>query len=235
MLATEDPSEPGADTNGHEEAPHDAQPHANEAAQEPVHEPSRDHAHNHHHDHPHDHHHATQHAVHPAVQEQWPRNERMRHIPTIQTMIQKLDGDLRPRIEKLFAVYTALPHHDPRHAALEHDFRFLCRCIDRVADVAKRPRGQQHPPNDLGNRIGWSISHAVTNLREADLDTFGRRFPYQTFERSNAEPLWAAMLSVIDHLQRIVPKIREIDPQIDERLYEGLVVLREPLRSEPIA
>lgn len=174
-------------------------------------------------------------ARHEAHQEAWAANERMRHIPSISWMIQKLDGDLRHRIEKLHAVYTSLPASDPRHATVEHDLRALCRAIDRVADIAKRHRGNAHPPAELSHRISWGISHAVTNLREADVDTFGRRFPYQTFERSNAEPLWAAMLSVIDHVQRLVPVIREIDPQIDERLYEGLVKLNEPLRREPIA
>ena len=174
-------------------------------------------------------------APHTPLQETWPQNERMRHIPTISWMIQKLDGDLRHRIEKLHAIYTTLPANDPRHAPIEQEFRALCRAIDRVADVAKRPRGQNHPPADLGHRISWAVSHAVTNLREADVDTFGRRFPMQTFERSNAEPLWAAMLSVIGHAQKLVPMIREIDPQIDERLYEGLVTLNEPMRREPIA
>jgi hypothetical protein len=170
-----------------------------------------------------------------SVQEHWSANERMRHIPTISWIIQKLDGDLRHRIEKLHAAYAALPGSDPRHAPLEHELRALCRAIDRVADVAKRSRGNNHPPADLANRVSWSISHAVTNLKEADVDTFGRRFPFQTFERSNAEPLWAAMLNVIDHVQRLVPRIREIDPGIDEKMYEGLVVLNEPLRREPIA
>ena len=170
-----------------------------------------------------------------AVQETWSHNERMRHVPTIAWMVQKLDGDLRHRIEKLHAVYTNLPLSDPRHAVIEQEFRGVCRAIDRVADVARRPRGGAHPPADLANRISWSVSHAVTNLREADVDTFGRRLPFQTFERSNAEPLWAAILAAISHVQRLVPMIREIDPQIDERLYEGLVTLSEPLRREPIA
>jgi hypothetical protein len=169
------------------------------------------------------------------LQETWSQNERMRHIPSIAWMIQKLDGDLRHRIEKLHAAYAALPGNDPRHAPIEHEFRALCRAVDRVADVARRHRGNNHPPADIAHRISWGISHAVTNLKEADADTFGRRFPFQTFERSNAEPLWAAMLSVIDHVQRLVPRIREIDPQIDERLYEGLVTLNEPLRRDPIA
>jgi hypothetical protein len=170
-----------------------------------------------------------------AYLETWSRNERMRHIPAISWMIQKLDGDWRHRIEKLHAVYAALPGSDPRHSPLEHEFRALCRAIDHVADVARRLRGHNNPPADLANRVSWSISHAVTNLREADVDTFGRRFPVHTFERSNAEPLWAAMLNVIDHVHRLIPRIREIDPGIDERLYEGLVVLSEPLRREPIA
>jgi|SRR5687768_640253 len=174
-------------------------------------------------------------SAHVSLQEQWSGNERMRHIPSISWMIQKLDGDLRHRIEKLHAVYAALAGNDPRHAPIEHELRALCRAIDRVADVARRPRGNNHPPADLANRVSWSISHAVTMLKEADADTFGRRFPFQTFERSNAEPLWAAMLNVIDHVHRLVPRIREIDPGIDERLYEGLVVLNEPLRREPMA
>lgn len=171
---------------------------------------------------------------HPLL-ETWSHNERMRHIPPISWMVQKLDGDLRHRIEKLHAVYATLPASDPRHAPLEHELRALCRAIDRVADIAKRPRGNNHPPTDLANRVSWGISHAVTNLKEADSDAFGRRFPFQTFERSNAEPLWAAMLSVIEHVHRLVPLVREIDPNIDERLYEGLVVLNEPLRREPMA
>lgn len=170
-----------------------------------------------------------------SVQEAWSQNEHMRHIPSISWMIQKLDGDLRTRIDKLYAVYVTLSGSDPRQAPIERELRSLCKAVDRVADVAKRQRGNQHAPTDLTHRISWSISHAVTNLREADTDTFGRRFPFQTFERSNAEPLWAALLGVIDHVRRIVPMIREVDPRIDERLYEGLVTLNEPLRSEPIA
>ena len=159
----------------------------------------------------------------------------MRHVPAVGWMAQKLDGDLRQRIEKLHAVYATLPAADPRHGTIEQALRALCRVIDRVADIAKRPRGNAHPPADLANRLSWAVSHAVNNLKEADVDTFGRRFPFHTFERSNAEPLWAAMLSVIDHVHRLVPLIREIDPTIDERLYEGLVTLNEPLRREPMA
>src|SRR5688500_20097666 len=60
-------------------------------------------------------------SAHVSLQEQWSGNERMRHIPSISWMIQKLDGDLRHRIEKLHAVYAALAGNDPRHAPIEQD------------------------------------------------------------------------------------------------------------------
>jgi hypothetical protein len=169
------------------------------------------------------------------LQETWSHNERMRHIPSLSWIVPKLDGDLRKRIEKLFAPFAGLAGDDPRRGPVETEFRALCHAIDRVGEIARRSRGGSHPPADLANRIGWSISHAVANLNATDGDTFGRRFPFQTFERSNAEPLWGAMLAVIDHVRRIEPLVRDIDPQIDERLYESLVTLSEPLRSDPIA
>ena len=159
----------------------------------------------------------------------------MRHVPTIPWMVQKIDGDVRRRLEKLWLPYSDLPASDPRHAAIEAEFRAVCRALDCVSDVVRRHRGNPHPPNELGARVNWSVTQAVANLTSADTDTFGRRFPYHTGERSNAEPLWAAVLSVIQHVQKVVPLVREIEPQIDERLYEDLVHLNEPLRREPIA
>src|SRR5687767_7716167 len=162
------------------------------------------------------------------------QNERMRHIPALAAMVHKLDVDLRRRIEKLWLPYSDLPASDPRHPALEAEFRALCRSIDRVGAIARHHRGNPHPPNELGSRIGWTISQTVGSLNAADAETFGKRFPFQTFERSNSEPLWAAMLSVISHVQKLVPMVREIEPDIDEQLYEGLVQLTEPMRRDPI-
>ena len=170
---------------------------------------------------------------HVSLLEKWPENERMRHIPPLAWMIDKLDHDLRRRIDLLWNLYA----NDPQHADIEKEFRGLCRCIDRVAEVAKRTRGNHHnhPPAELGARIRWATQHAVSMLSGADAETFGHRYPFHTFERSNAEPLWAAMLSVIDHVHRITDLVRPLDPSIDERLYEGLVTLQPPLDRRPIA
>jgi hypothetical protein len=174
-------------------------------------------------------------AARPSLLESHAENERMRHIPPLAWMVQKLDLDLRRRIEKLWLPYSDLPASDPRHAPLEAEIRALCRAIDRISSIARHHRGNPHPPNDLGSRVTWTINQAVGNLAGVDAETFGKRFPFQTFERSNSEPLWAAMLSVIQHIQKLVPMIREIEPDIDERLYEGLVQLTEPMRRDPIA
>ena len=170
----------------------------------------------------------------PPLLEQWPQNERMRHVPSIRWIIDKLDQDVRRRIEKLLVPYSDVASNDPRHAPLDVELRALCRSLDRVAFIAGRGKGG-HPPNDLASKVRWALDHAVQNLTATDAELFGRRFPMQTFERSSAEPLWGAVLSAIQHVQKLVNLVREIEPDIDERIYEGLVTLQEPLRREPIA
>src|SRR6266568_4899360 len=90
--------------------------------------------------------------------EVWGRNEVMRHVPSLEWLVWKLDEDLRRRIEKLYASVAALPHDDPRRPPLDDHVRALCRAIDRLADTARHMRTSQ-PPNDLGDRLSWSIAH----------------------------------------------------------------------------
>jgi hypothetical protein len=175
-------------------------------------------------------------TAHAKLLETWSDNERMRHVPALSWIVEKIEGDLHAKIEKVWLPYSDLPASDPRHAPMEAELRAFCRSIDRIADVgARRHRGTGHPPNDLRSRIDWSFSHAVATLTAADSDLFGRRLPFQTFERSNAEPLWAALLAAIQHVHRLIDMVRSIEPDIDERIYEGLVKLNEPMRRDPMA
>lgn len=167
--------------------------------------------------------------------EQWHSNERMRHIPRLHWMAEKLDGDLRMRIERACQAIESVPPDDPRRLDAGDIERSLCRALERLAEVAKHNRGQLHPPNDLSRHVTWSIQHAVASIRSADDDLIGRRFPFHTFERSKAEPLYGALLAVIDATHRLVDAARFIDPNIDGALLEGLVKLSVPMRTEPIA
>ena len=110
----------------------------------------------------------------------------------------------------------------------------LCRSLDRLADVAKHGKPGQHS-TDMSSKIHEALGHAVANLNSLDDSLFGRRYPFQTLERSKAEPLIGALLVVIQALERAVVALRKLDPGLDERLLEGLVTLQEPLRKEPIA
>lgn len=175
---------------------------------------------------------------HPLL-ETWSQNESMRHIPALPWMTQKLEVDIRRRAEKLVHAYTASATGHALQHQLEDAFKAFCRALHRLAETAKHARGNAHPPaGDLASRVTWSITHAVAHLNMIDGATFGRRFPVQTLDRSKAEPVYAAFLVVLRELDRIVTVTRQVDPGIDERLLEGLVVLQEPVDDrmlKPIA
>ncbi len=166
-------------------------------------------------------------AVRPLL-ETWGKNERMRHVPPMGWLIEKVDVDLRRRIEKL--------GHAASHESIEGELRMLCRAIDRLADAAKFSRTTANfGANDIRARLNASINNAVSSLSTLDANLFGRRYPFQTFERSKAELLYGALLVVIERVHRLTTLVRSVDADIDERLLEGLVVLREPLREQAIA
>ena len=170
-----------------------------------------------------------------SLLETWGKNERMRHIPALDWIASKVDGDLRRRIDIACSAFDQLPPHDARRPALEHEFTALCRSLDRLADSAKHGRGTQHSGTDLHARVRESINHAVTNLRMLDANLFGRRYPFQTLERSRGEQVFGSLLVAIQTVNRLLSEVRGVAADLDERLLEGLVTLQEPLRPQPIA
>ncbi len=171
--------------------------------------------------------------------ETWSGNDRMRHVPAVAWMLQKVDGDLRRRIALLLAPLATVPADDERRGAIDVALRAVCRGLERIAEVARQGRpgggGNGHGPQDLPSKIQSALEQAVACLRSVDADLVGRRYPVQTFERSKAEPLYAALLVTIVALERVTALARMVDPQVDERLYEGLVNLQQPLESRPLA
>jgi hypothetical protein len=149
-------------------------------------------------------------------------------------MAWKVDQDLRRRIELLFGPYAGLSSDDARRGPLEQALRGLCRAIDRLSDAARHARNN-HPPHDLGDRIVWGLNQAVASLNSLDPHLIGRRYPFQTGERSKAEPLYGALLVVIQHVGRVLTLVRAVDANVDEHLLDGLVHLETPLRAQPIA
>lgn len=159
--------------------------------------------------------------------ESWTANERMRHVPEVEWMIRKVDTELRKRFEKLTSGTTELPAADPRHGAIEAELRSLCRAIERLIDSIKTSR--HNGGNDLPSRVNNLLTQAAASLRSLESTPFGRRHPFHLFDRSKAEPVYAALLTVMGHVDRLVPLVRAVDPNVDERLLEGLVVLQNPI------
>jgi hypothetical protein len=173
-----------------------------------------------------------------SLLESWAGNETMRHIPPLSWLVRKMDIDLRRVVEKLYDSYSRLAPGDPAHLDLENGFRSLGRALERLAEAARHGRPATQTASDLGAKLSAAITHAVASLNSLDQNLFGRRFPVQTHERSKAEPVYAALLVVMNHVTRVKERIRLIDPGIDESLLEGLVVREHPLSDEvlkPIA
>ncbi|SRR6266545_1149705 len=165
-----------------------------------------------------------------SLVETWGKNERMRHVPPVEWMIDKLDHDLRRRIEKLCSSIAAAPSNE----SIEIELRALYRAIDRLADAAKYSR-TSNPPSETSARMDFAVTHVVSSLASLDANLFGRRYPFQTSERSKAESICGAFLIVIQHVQRLTEMVRGIDRRIDEKLLEGLVTLQQPLPEKAIA
>ena len=160
--------------------------------------------------------------------EAWSGNDRMRHIPSLDWMIRKIDVDARRRISLAHGAVESANSDHPSRGRLEESLRSVCRAIDLVAETARHSR-HPHQGGDLGHRIEAALANVGASLRSLDADLIGRRFPYHSFDRSKAEPLYGALLVALAHVERALTIAREIDPGLDERLLEGLVVLGNPV------
>ena len=170
------------------------------------------------------------------VLETWGKNERMRHIPSMEWITKKVDVDLRRRIEIAASAFETLVGSDPRRTAVEHDFTAVCRSLERLAEVARHSRvATPHVGSDVRTRVAESVNFAVAALQSVDGNLVGRRYPFQTLERSKAEPLVGALLVVMNSVNRLLTSLRPVDPGLDERLLDGLITVQEPLRPQAIA
>ncbi len=164
-------------------------------------------------------------------------NEHMRHIPGAEWMARKVESDIRKRVDDLLRVFADISAADPRHSSYETELRALCKALERLSDIAK-PAGRHNGHGDLSSRIDALLSQCAAALHSLEPTPFGRRNPYNGFDRSKAEPVYGALLSVLCHVDRLITLARGIDPGIDERLLSGLVVLANPVDErmlQPIA
>lgn len=166
------------------------------------------------------------------------RNPRMRHVPSMEWMIRKLETTLHERIELMISSVQRSVADDSLRQAIDASFHALGRAFEKVCETARPSRGHHGDWNDPVAHVRSTLVGAVAALRSLDPEIFGRREPFHHFERSRSEQLYGTVLSAIAHVDSLLTLVRQVDPSIDERLYAHLVNLSQPLNDEvkrPIA
>lgn len=161
--------------------------------------------------------------------EEWAGNDRMRHIPSLEWMIRKVDVELRRRIDLVRGSLESAQPDGPGRGRLEESLKSVCHALDLLAESARPSRQHHQQGGDLTHKIEAALTNAVAGLRSLDADLIGRRFPYHSFDRSKAEPLYGTLLVALGRVERSLALAREIDPGVNERLLDGLVVLENPV------
>lgn len=160
------------------------------------------------------------------------RTEEMRHVPRLALLIEKLDRDVRMRIETIYSscFESARTPDSATLSELENVFKQVCRWLERLGEQARGRRGAQSHELNLHARVRSALSFAIEALSSLDETQFRRRIASNSFERSRGECIYAAFLVVIYELDRLAKLAATIDPDVAMKLIEPPYQL-EPLPS----
>lgn len=133
----------------------------------------------------------------------------MRHIPTPQELIRRVDVLLRKRATvALEVLHTAEMTPEVRRAA-EDRVTAATVWLDRAGDLAK-PR-PVHTPSAPSARILAALDKLVELLRSIDTATWAVCAPSNRFDSSRWEPLWQAVLAAGYSLDQALDILLEVD------------------------
>ena len=155
------------------------------------------------------------------------QNETMRHVPPLAFIRQKIGTDYRKQCETLYR--SAHQAGQPSAGQeVESEFRGLARSLDRISDLLRSGRhpnghGHQHPSQELHARLDSAFEGAIRALDGVKEDEYGRRAPYQTFERSRWEMIWTAVLRARAQIGRLIDLLEPRDSSLREALLGHLV------------
>lgn len=133
----------------------------------------------------------------------------MRHIPTPQELIRRVDVLLRKRATVALDVLQAAEMTPEVRQAAENRVTAATVWLDRACDLAKsRPT---HTPSAPSTRILAALDKLVEMLRSIDPATWGACAPSNRFDQSRWEPLWQAVLAAGYSLDRALDTLVEVD------------------------
>jgi hypothetical protein len=133
----------------------------------------------------------------------------MRHIPTPQELIRRVDVLLRKRATVALDVLHAAEMTPEVRKAAEDRVTAATTWLDRAGDLAKsRPT---HAPGAPSARILAALDKLAESLRSVDPAAWGVCAPSNRFDPSRWEPLWQAVLAAGYSLDQALDILVEVD------------------------
>lgn len=133
----------------------------------------------------------------------------MRHIPTPQELIRRIDVLLRKRATVALDVLQSAEIPSEVRQTAENRVTAATVWLDRACDLAK-PR-PTHTPSAPSARILTALDKLVETLRAIDTATWGVCAPSNRFDQSRWEPLWQAVLAAGYSLDQALDILAEVD------------------------
>ncbi len=147
--------------------------------------------------------------------EQPETNENMRHIPTLDTMRRKIDGDLRANVEAAWQAGfgSNLDVDIQARQPVEQCLKKVCHWLEKFSEALRRSRGSGHH-EPLRVRLDQAFAAALQAISNANPQTFRHRAPYHQFDRSRGECVVGALLAALRSGETAVEKALPLDSDI---------------------
>lgn len=122
--------------------------------------------------------------------------DEMRHIPTLQTVIERVGTIYRHRVEVALEVMRAGSMSPETTKELERHVQSAAHWLERTADLARRTRHPaRHEQLDPHARLRAAVEGAADALEHLNPAEFRVRAPFHKFETSPAEAIWESVLA----------------------------------------
>lgn len=145
----------------------------------------------------------------------------MRHIPTLQTVIERVGTVYRHRVEVALEVMRAgsLPPETAKE--LERHIQSAAQWLERTADLARRTRHpSRHETHDPAARLRAAVDSATDALQHLNPADFRVRAPFHKFETSAAEPIWESVLAAGYAISLLCEALSANDRDLWWRIYD---------------
>ena len=120
----------------------------------------------------------------------------MRHIPTLQTVIERVGTVYRHRVDVALEAMRSGTVPPDTAKDLERHMKSAAHWLERTSDLARRTRHPaRHEQLDTQARLLGALDGARDALQHLDPADFRVRAPFHKFDHSPAEAIWESVLA----------------------------------------